>query len=291
VSIVVADYHKTYGDTVAVAGLSFTVQPGEILGLVGPNGAGKTTTLRALAGILTPTRGQLLISNYDIVRQPIAAKSLLAYVPDDPQLFDRLTVWEHLRFIAAAYRLRDWQPHAEHLLWRLELTEKRDALAAELSRGMRQKVAIGCGFLHTPRAVLLDEPLTGLDPRGIRTMKDIIREQAGTGAAIIVSSHLLSLFEDLCTTILILHRGRLVRFGRLDDLRNELAANNGRQETLEELFFRLTEGTPVNDVATGGSPSGFVVPPLGGFASPPKGGTTNPDGEPPVATRDEGGLP
>lgn len=260
-SIAVVDYHKTYGDTVAVASLSFTVQPGEILGLVGPNGAGKTTTLRALAGILTPTQGHLLISGYDIVRQPIAAKSLLAYVPDDPQLFDRLTVWEHFRFIAAAYRLSNWQPTGEHLLWRLELTEKRNALASELSRGMRQKVAIGCGFLHCPRAVLLDEPLTGLDPRGIRTMKDIIREQTATGAAIIVSSHLLSLFEDLCTTILILHRGQLVRFGRLDDLRNDLAANNGRQETLEELFFRLTEGasTPQVEAVQAPHPSSQAV--------------------------------
>jgi ABC-2 type transport system ATP-binding protein len=243
VSIVVEDYHKTYGPTVAVAGLSFTVQPGEILGLVGPNGAGKTTTLRALAGILSPTRGQLLISGHDIVRAPVAAKSMLAYVPDDPHLFDRLTVWEHFCFVASAYRLIDWAPRAEYLLQRLELVEKRDALASELSRGMRQKVAIGGGFLHHPQAVLLDEPLTGLDPRGIRTMKDLIREYASIGAAIIVSSHLLSLFEDLCTTILILHRGSLLRFGRLDELRNELASGNGRQETLEELFFRLTEGT------------------------------------------------
>jgi ABC-2 type transport system ATP-binding protein len=243
VSIVVEDYHKTYGDTVAVASLTFSVAPGEILGLVGPNGAGKTTTLRALAGILTPTHGHLFIGDYDIVRDPVAAKTLLAYVPDDPHLFDRLTVWEHFCFAASAYRLSDWHPRADYLLQRLELTEKRDALASELSRGMRQKVAIGCGFLHQPRAVLLDEPLTGLDPRGIRTMKDLIREHAALGAAVIVSSHLLSLFEDMCTSILILHRGHLVRFGKLGDLRNELASANGRQETLEELFFRLTEGT------------------------------------------------
>lgn len=247
-SIVVEDYHKTYGDTVAVAGLSFAVQPGEILGLVGPNGAGKTTTLRALAGILVPTEGRLLIADYDIVQQPVEAKASLAYVPDDPQLFDRLTVWEHFRFIASAYRLGGWQPRAEWLLERLELVEKRNALCSELSRGMRQKVAIGCGYLHQPRAVLLDEPLTGLDPRGIRTMKKLIEEHAAAGAAIIVSSHLLGLFEDLCTTILILHRGQLLRHGRLTDLRGELAASNGKQETLEELFFRLTESTPVTAI-------------------------------------------
>jgi ABC-2 type transport system ATP-binding protein len=240
VSIVVEDYHKTYGQTVAVSGISFAVTPGEILGLLGPNGAGKTTTLRALAGILMPTRGQLLIGGHDIVRDPVAAKAALAYVPDDPQLFDRLTVWEHFRFVAAAYRLHDWRPRAEAYLARLELAEKRDALASELSRGMRQKLAVGCGYLHRPRALLLDEPFTGPDPRGIRTMKDLIREAAADGAAVIVSSHLLSLFEDLCTTILILHRGRVLRHGRLGELRGELSVN-GRQETLEELFFRLTE--------------------------------------------------
>jgi ABC-2 type transport system ATP-binding protein len=244
VSIVVEDYHKTYGNTVAVAGLTFTVGSGEILGLVGPNGAGKTSTLRALAGILTPTQGRLLIDGYDLAREPRQAKAALAYVPDDPSLFDRLTVWEHFRFVAAAYGLTGWMDRAEWLLVRLELTEKRDALASELSRGMRQKVAIGCGFLHAPRAILLDEPLTGLDPRGIRTMKELIRASAHEGAAIIVSSHLLSLFEDLVTLVLILHRGRLLRFGRLSELRGELAAN-GRQETLEELFFRLTESAPV----------------------------------------------
>jgi ABC-2 type transport system ATP-binding protein len=241
VSIVVDDFHKNYAETVAVTGISFAVAPGEILGLLGPNGAGKTTTLRALAGILTPTRGRLLLDGHDVVRSPIAAKAALAYVPDDPQLFDRLTVWEHFRFVAAAYNLRDWRPRAEVLLLRLELTEKRGALAGELSRGMRQKLAVGCGYLHQPRALLLDEPFTGPDPRGIRTMKDLIREAAAGGAAVIVSSHLLSLFEDLCTTILIMHRGRVKLHGRLEDLRRDLT-RDGRRQTLEELFFQLTEG-------------------------------------------------
>jgi ABC-2 type transport system ATP-binding protein len=242
VAIVVEDYHKVYGDTVAVAGVSFSVAPGEILGLLGPNGAGKTTTLRALAGILTPTHGRLLIDGHDIVRDGIAAKRQLAYVPDDPQLFDRLTVWEHFRFIASAYRLHHWAGRAESLLERLELTAKRDAPAADLSRGMRQKLAAACGWLHQPRAVLLDEPFTGPDPRGIRTMKELIRENAAAGAALIVSSHLLTLFEDLITTVLILHHGRVLRHARLDVLRAEAA--EGRHETLEEMFFRLTESSP-----------------------------------------------
>jgi ABC-2 type transport system ATP-binding protein len=240
-SIVVDDYHKTYGSFVAVAGISFTVEPGEILGLVGPNGAGKTTTLRALAGILTPTRGRLAIAGHDLAREPVAAKAALAYVPDDPRLFDALTVWEHFRFVASAYRLGDdWPARAEALLEQFELAEKRNALTVELSRGMRQKVAIGCGYLHDPKAILLDEPLTGLDPRGIRTMKDSIRARAAAGAAVMVSSHLLSLVEDMCTTVLMLHRGQMVLRGRLDDLRRQID-EAGRRETLEDLFFRLTE--------------------------------------------------
>ena len=239
-SIVVDDYHKNYGETIAVAGISFTVPAGEILGLVGPNGAGKTTTLRALAGILTPTRGRLAIAGHDLAREPVDAKAALAYVPDDPKLFDQLTVWEHFRFVAGAYRLRDWIGTAENLLRQFELEEKRYALASELSRGMRQKVAICCGYLHQPQAILLDEPLTGLDPRGIRTMKDSISERARDGAAVIISSHLLSLVEDLCSSLLIMHRGRQLAHGKLAELRRELT-ESGRQETLEDLFFRLTE--------------------------------------------------
>src|SRR5262249_29956948 len=154
----------------------------------------------------------------DVVREPVAAKSALAYVPDDPQLFDRLTVWEHFRFVAATYRLSNWQQRGEQLLERLELTDKRNAPAADLSRGMRQKLALGGGSLPEPRAGLPDEPFTGPDPRGIRTMKEMIRERAAAGAAIIVSSHLLSLFEDLISTVLIMHRGHVLRHGRLDEV-------------------------------------------------------------------------
>ena len=225
-------------------GSASRVEPGEILGLVGPNGAGKTSTLRALAGILSPTRGRLLIDGHDLAIDPVAAKKALCYVPDDPKLFDTLTVWEHFRFIASAYRLDPgWTERAEKLLDQFELTEKRGALAAELSRGMRQKVAIGCGYLHDPKAILLDEPLTGLDPRGIRTMQDSILRRAHSGTAFIVSSHLLSLVEDVCTHLLILHRGRVVVLGSLGEIRREIDAG-GRTESLEELFLRLVESPP-----------------------------------------------
>jgi ABC-2 type transport system ATP-binding protein len=236
----VEGFHKTYRETVAVAGLSFEVPSGAILGLVGPNGAGKTTTLRALAGIIRPTRGTLSIVGHDIVADPIAAKRALAYVPDEPKLFDALTIWEHLEFIASAYRVADLGPKGEALLRKFELLEKRDALAQELSRGMRQKVAICCAYLHDPQAILFDEPLTGLDPHAIRTLKDSIAERADAGAAVVVSSHLLTLVEDLCTILLIVNRGRRLFHGSLDEARSHYADLRG-EASLEEVFFRATE--------------------------------------------------
>ncbi len=237
--IVVQDYHKVYRETVAVDGLSFEVAPGSILGLLGPNGAGKTTTLRALAGILRPTRGRMFVAGHDVVADPVAAKRRLAYIPDDPKLFDALTVWEHLQFIASAYRVGEFREKGEELLRRFDLTEKREAMAQELSRGMRQKVAICCAYLHEPRAILFDEPLTGLDPYAIRTLKESIIERAKAGAAVVVSSHLLSLVEDLCTHLLILDRGRSLFQGTLSEAGTQYAGLQGIA-SLEEVFFRAT---------------------------------------------------
>ena len=239
----VEDFHKAYGQTVAVAGLDFDVLPGQILGLLGPNGAGKTTTLRALCGVVAPTRGRVSVAGHDVVADPVAAKRKLAFVPDDPRLFDALTVWEHLEFIAATYQVGAWEEVGSRLLAQFELTEKRDAPAGELSRGMRQKVAICCAYLYDPHAILFDEPLTGLDPRGIRTMKDSVRRRAAAGAAVIVSSHLLTLVEDLCTHLLVLHRGRRLFFGPVADA-HAAAARIGADASLEDVFFQLTEDPP-----------------------------------------------
>ena len=239
--IQVVDYYKTYRDLTAVAGLSFEVPAGAILGLVGPNGAGKTTTLRALAGIIPPTKGRLMIAGRDIVAEPVAAKRQLAYVPDEPKLFDTLTVWEHLVFIASAYSVDDFEPKARQLLDLFELTEKRDTIAQELSRGMRQKVAICCAYLHDPRAILFDEPLTGLDPHAIRLLKQSIVARAAEGAAVVVSSHHLSLVENLCTDLLILQKGRSVFCGPMAGAR-ERFGDLGQDATLEDVFFRAIEG-------------------------------------------------
>lgn len=233
---------KTFNDVEALHDLSFAVEEGEILGLVGPNGAGKTTTLRILTGILAPTSGEVSIGGFDLRDDPIPAKSLIAYVPDDPRPFDALNVREHLRFTALAYRVDDFEERAGTLLRRFELADKAETLGSELSRGMRQKLAICCAYLHRPRAVLLDEPLSGLDPRGVRQMKDSILELAREGVAVVLSSHLLELIEQLCSQVLIIHRGRSVLHGTLDEIRQAAGSLRGH-ESLEEIFLRATYET------------------------------------------------
>jgi ABC-2 type transport system ATP-binding protein len=228
---------KLYGDLQAVSGLSFKVEAGEVLGLVGPNGAGKTTTLRSIAGITVPTRGRIRIAGHDLAADPVAAKSELAFVPDEPHFFEYLTVEEHLRFVARLYRVGEVDGRIPVLLDELELAEKRDALPGELSRGMQQKLAIACGLIHRPRVLLLDEPLTGLDPVGIRRMKSTITGRASKGAAVILSSHLLHLVEEICTRVLVMQRGRAVAFGTVADIVEERPELAGR--SLEEVFLAL----------------------------------------------------
>jgi len=229
---------KLYGDFVAVSELSFTVRPGEVLGLVGPNGAGKTTTLRCLSGIIPPTRGTIRIGGHDLATDSIAAKRQLAFFPDEPRLFDYLTVWQHLTFVARIYGVADFAPTATRLLEELELADKRNALPGELSRGMKQKLAIACGLLHAPSIVYFDEPLTGLDPHGIRRMKDSILKRARDGAAILISSHLLHLVEEICSHILILKGGRKIAHGTLEEVRLQFARLP--DASLEDIFFSAT---------------------------------------------------
>ncbi len=229
---------KLYGPLMAVQGLSFTVARGEILGLVGPNGAGKTTTLRSLAGIIQPTRGSIRIAGHDLAERPLEAKRALAFVPDEPQLFEYLSVTEHLQFTARLYRKPEATAKIPMLLEELELSGKRDALASELSRGMKQKLAIACGLLHDPQALMLDEPLTGLDPVGIRRMKRTIAARAQAGAAVILSSHLLSLVEEICTRVLIIQGGRMVALGSVAEIAAGRPELSGRG--LEEIFLSLT---------------------------------------------------
>ncbi len=250
--IQVHEFHKTYERTPAVRGLSFEVAPGQILGLIGPNGAGKTTTMRAISGMIAPSSGRLQVAGHDVVSDPVAAKRLLAYVPDDPQLFWDLTVEQHLAFTAAAYGVASPDGPAAALLERFELAGRRRTPARDLSRGMRQKLAICCAYLHDPSALLLDEPLTGLDPLGIRVLKESLRERAAAGAAVIVSSHLLAMVEDLCTHVLILSQGESRYFGTADGLRDTFLTGED-ERTLERIFFVATRTAAASERVSAGA--------------------------------------
>lgn len=233
---------KRYGDFTAVRDLSFAVQPGEVLGLVGPNGAGKTSTLRSLAGIIPANGGNVRICGVDLAADPVAAKRRLAFFPDEPRLFDYLTVRQHLNFVARIYGVANHEAVAQTLLEELEIAEKADHLPGELSRGMKQKLAIACGLLHGPSVMFFDEPLTGLDPLGIRRMKDSILRRAREGAAIVLSSHLLGLLEEVCSHVLILKKGGKIAHGTLAEISAQFA-HGETGVSLEEIFIRATGGS------------------------------------------------
>jgi ABC-2 type transport system ATP-binding protein len=218
------------------------VRAGEVLGLVGPNGAGKTTTLRSIAGIIPPNAGRVQIAGHELATDPIGAKRELAFFPDEPRLFDYLTVAQHLAFVARIYGVENHEAIAQPLLEEFEIADKADKLPGELSRGMKQKLAIACGLLHAPQVMFFDEPLTGLDPLGIRRMKNSIVQRARAGAAIVLSSHLLHLLEEVCTHVLILKRGTKIADGTISEVSAQFS-NGEADVSLEEIFIRATGGT------------------------------------------------
>jgi len=236
--IAVDHFTRRYGAFTAVDDLSIQVGSGEIVGLIGPNGAGKTTTLRALAGILIPTSGHIVVDGHDLAADPIAAKKRLAFMPDEPHLFEYLTVEEHLRLVGRLYDVPDFDSRANQLIDELELTGKERSLPGELSRGMRQKVVIACGLVRDASVLLFDEPLTGLDPIGIRKMRQTIVARGRAGSAILVSSHLLHLVEEICTRVAIMDHGRKVADGTVAELAARAEATAG--SNLEQIFLKVT---------------------------------------------------
>ena len=238
-AISVEHFGRTYGTFTAVKDLSFEVGSGEIVGLIGPNGAGKTTTLRSLAGILRPTSGRVRIDGHDLVERPLEAKRRLAFMPDEPHLFEYLTVAEHLRLVARLYTVEDFEARARVLLEELELTGREGSLPGELSRGMKQKVVIACGLIRDATTLLFDEPLTGLDPLGIRRMRTTIAARASAGAAILLSSHLLHLVEEVCSRVIIMDHGTKIADASVDELKSraDLAAPGSN---LEQIFLKVT---------------------------------------------------
>jgi len=238
--IEVDELTKTYGELRAVDGLSLRVEAGEILGLVGPNGAGKTTALRCLAGIIPPGGGRVSIDGHDLATEPVEAKRKLAFVPDEPRLFDYLTAADHLAVISRLYGVGDGEQRGIELLEEFGLGDRRNSFPSELSRGMKQKLIVAMALLHRPRALVLDEPLTGLDPAAMRRMKERVRRTAADGVAVIVSSHMLHLVEEVCSRIVILGHGRKLLEGSLEEIRRSIPELDGEAD-LEEIFIRATQ--------------------------------------------------
>lgn len=230
---------KDYNKFRAVDGITFTVNPGEIVGLLGPNGAGKTTVMRCIAGILLPTSGEIRINGYDLLTQQVDAKKGLAFAPEVPALYELLTVKEHLRFVAMAFNsLNLYEKHADEILARYDLSEKANSFVATLSKGMKQKLAVACAWIHNAKVLLLDEPLIGIDPRGVHRFKLELIKAKHEGAAILISTHLLDTAEKFCDRVIILAKGRKVVEGTLADLQK---MSDMEGATLEELFLKLTD--------------------------------------------------
>ncbi len=236
---------KRYGATFAVKGVDLAVYPGEIVGFLGPNGAGKTTTIKMLTGLLRPSAGVARIGGFDIQREPLRAKALLGYVPDQPYLPDKLTAREYVQLIAGLYRLdpRQAAQRGEELLHLFGLAERGDELLDSYSHGMRQKAAVVGALLHNPRAFFLDEPTVGLDPRSARLIKNILREVANQGAAVLMSTHILEIAERMCDRVIIINEGVIVAAGTLEELRA------GGQASLEDIFLTLTGGAEAAAIA------------------------------------------
>lgn len=230
---------KRFGRTLAVDNVSLEVAAGEIFGFIGPNGAGKTTTIRMIAGVLGPTEGSVLIGGIPMAADPEAAKRIIGFIPDRPFLYEKLTGREFMRFIAELYGVGDGVFHqkAESLLQQFALYDWADHLIEAYSHGMKQRLVIASALLHDPRVIIVDEPMVGLDPAGIRMVKDLLRELACGGATIFLSTHALEIAQDLCNRIGVIHRGRLVALGTTGDLRGTARLEEG---DLEEVFLRLT---------------------------------------------------
>ncbi len=222
---------KKYHRFVANDNLSFVVNDGETAVLAGPNGAGKSTAIKCIAGLLR-FDGEIEICRYN--NKTLEAKRLLGYVPEIPAPFELLTVWEHMEFIARAYSLDNWEKRAEQLMERLELTDKKDKLGKELSKGMQQKISICCALLIEPKVVLFDEPLVGLDPHAIKELKAMLNEMKANGTTIIISTHMLESVEDIWDKVFIMMNGRIEA-----ERTRKFVEESG--ENLEELFFNITE--------------------------------------------------
>ncbi|HEO72057.1 MAG TPA: ABC transporter ATP-binding protein [Candidatus Hydrogenedentes bacterium] len=230
---------KTFGPKVAVAALDLHVSACEFFCFLGPNGAGKTTTIKMLTGLLHPTAGRAIVGGFDVQEQPVEAKRLIGYIPDSPFLYEKLTGREFMRFVAGLYRMPDdeAQAKAEPLLELFGIRHVGDQLIEDYSHGMRQKLSFASCFLHDPKIVIVDEPWVGLDPKNIRFVKDFLREKTREGIAVFMSTHTLSIAEEVADRVGIINNGKLLQLGSVADIR-ALAKNPG---SLEDVFLELTQ--------------------------------------------------
>jgi len=235
---------KRFGKIVAVHGLNLTVSEGEIFGFIGPNGAGKTTTLRMMGGILAPTEGTVIIDGIDMANEPEKAKERIGFIPDRPFLYEKLTGIEFLRFTADLYGIGggEFKEKAERTLKRFSLDHWADELIESYSHGMKQRLIISAAILHDPKVIVVDEPMVGLDPAGIRMVKSLFRNLAQKGITIFMSTHTLGVAEDVCDRIGIIHKGLLIATGTIEELMSRAQIREG---DLEEVFMILTEGESV----------------------------------------------
>lgn len=237
---------KRYGSVPVVNELNLEVKAGEIFGFLGPNGAGKTTTIRMLTGLLEPSAGRAFICGHDVVKEPAQAKALLAYVPDQPKLYGKLTAREFLALMADLYRMpKDIsRERGDQLLSLFNLEDRADELLEGYSHGMRQKVVLAAALVHQPRVILMDEPTVGLDPASARLLKDVLQELARQGATIFVSTHILEIAERLCHRVGILKQGQLIAQGSPAELRQQV----GGSDSLEDIFLELTGNAENNEL-------------------------------------------
>ncbi|MCL0073022.1 ABC transporter ATP-binding protein [Dehalococcoidia bacterium] len=233
----VENLSKSYGKFAAVKEVSFELRRGEVFGFLGPNGAGKTTTIKVCTGLLKPSAGRVIIGGFDIVKQPVAAKELLGYVPDNPFLYDKLTGREFVRFVSRLYNSNSAEQRIQELFDSFEMSDKIDQLIQGYSRGMRQKTALISALIHNPQILFVDEPTANLDPRSARLAKDIFRALTKQGVSVFMSTHIMEIAERLCDRIGIIHHGELIALGTLSEL-NQQAALEG--STLEDVFLELT---------------------------------------------------
>jgi len=238
---------KYYGPVPAIQDVSFSVEKGAIVGFLGPNGAGKTTTIRVIAGLLKPTSGSVSIDGHDLASDPVAAKSALGFIPDRPFLYEKLTALEFLSFHGGLYGLEgpELSQRAAELLELFELRSWRDELIEAFSNGMKQRLVMCAAFLHRPKAVVVDEPMVGLDPRGARLIKDIFRAMSHKGVAILMSTHTLEVAEEMCDGISIIQGGRIIARGTVAELR---ALAGGQDEQLTPVFLKLTGGSGLQEI-------------------------------------------